>query len=152
MVSMANIPCAQVAPRFFIVEIFHPLGTQPIVGGGRRAVLCRRASVCLGGTGSHGSANHLRPTHGQRLGVLAHMSKICSIVGLGHEGGVGGASTCGPRLFEPVARVHVNMLCAHLQARSSMEFVDSLLTNMLDLAKTQAGKLELEVKRSVLTQ
>ena len=33
-----------------------------------------------------------------------------------------------------------------------MEFVDSLLTNMLDLAKTQAGKLELEVKRSVLAQ
>ena len=44
------------------------------------------------------------------------------------------------------------MSCTHLQARESMEFVDSLLTNMLDLAKTQAGKLELEVKRSVLAQ
>ena len=48
--------------------------------------------------------------------------------------------------------VRVKMLCTHLQARRSMEFVDSLLTNMLDLAKTQAGKLELEVKRSVLAQ
>ena len=36
-----------------------------------------------------------------------------------------------------------------LQARSSLQFVDSLLTNMLDLAKNQAGKLELVLKRSV---
>ena len=49
-------------------------------------MLRRRAIVSIGGAGPHAPADHRRPPHGQRSGVLAHMAKIVSIVGLEHPG------------------------------------------------------------------